>query len=329
MMEATWLVLPIVAALALAVGYLIHKTSSDRRIGGAEREAKRIVETAEKDAATRLSASERDAETRRRSLELEARESTLKARTAFDDETRKREREIQSIEQRILTKEEELARKLDQMERRLGEYADKDKGLVTRERAVSDNERKLASAMEEQRRKLESIAGLTADEAKRQLLGQMEEEARREAQLIGMRLEEEARETAREKAKEVLATTIQRAKKAESTSVRLKIKDTWYAGETGQDHGHAEMDALHRYIDAQGGVDAAVIHFKRARGRVVECTGKPVCVRCTQVLKELGFECSEDTVWGMNPMGSTEWGASMNVKAFLKEYGLDVGDIAK
>src|SRR4051812_17812382 len=212
MMEATWIVVLIVAvaALALAVGYLIHKTSSDRRIGGAEREAKRIVETAEKDAATRLQTSEREAETRRRSLELEARESTLKARTVFDDETRKREREIQSIEQRILAKEEELARKLEQMERRIGEYGDKERGLVTRERAVSDSERKLASAMEEQRRKLESIAGLTAEEAKRQLLGQMEEEARREAQLVGMRLEEEARETAREKAKEVLATTIQR-----------------------------------------------------------------------------------------------------------------------
>jgi len=126
-----------------------------------------------------------------------------------------------------------------------------------------------------------------------------------------------------------LATTIQRAKKAESTSVRLKIKDTWYAGETGQDHGHAEMDALHRYIDAQGGVDKAVAHFKRARGLVVECTEKSVCVRCTLVLKTLGFECSEDTVWGVDPMGSTEWGASMNVKAFLKEYGLDVEKIAK
>ena len=210
MMDATWFVLPIVAALALAVGYLIHKTSTDRRIGGAEREAKRIVDTAERDVAARAAASERDAETRRRSLELEARESTLKARTAFDDETRKREREIQSIEQRILAKEEELARKLEQMERRLGEYGDKERGLVTRERAVTDSERRLASAMEEQRRKLEAIAGLTAEEAKRQLLGQMEEEARREAQLTGMRLEEEARETAREKAKEVLATTIQR-----------------------------------------------------------------------------------------------------------------------
>src|SRR4029079_13365127 len=154
--------------------------------------------------------SARDAETRRRSLELEARESTLKARAAFDDETRKREREIQSIEQRILAKEEELARKLEQMERRRGEYGDKKRGLVARERAVTDTERRLASAMEEQRRKLESIAGLTAEEAKRQLLGQMEEEARREAQLTGMRLEEEARETAREQAKEVLATTIQR-----------------------------------------------------------------------------------------------------------------------
>src|SRR5205814_1401417 len=50
----------------------------------------------------------------------------------------------------------------------------------------------------------------TPDEAKRQLLASMEAEARREAQLTGMRLEEEARETAREKAKEVLATTIQR-----------------------------------------------------------------------------------------------------------------------
>jgi len=125
------------------------------------------------------------------------------------------------------------------------------------------------------------------------------------------------------------AAAIQRAKSSESTSVRLKIKDTWYEGATGKGHGHAEMDALHEYIDAQGGVDNAVAHFKRARGLVVECTEKPVCVRCTQVLKTLGFACSEDTKWGSDSMGSTEWGASMNVKAFLAKYGLDVEKIAK
>jgi ribonucrease Y len=199
MMDATWIVLPVVAALALAVGFLLHKASSDRRIGGAEREARRIVETAE-----------READTRRKAAELEIRESTLKARTSFEEEARRREREIQTIETRILGKEEELARKLDHLERRLDELTGKEKGLTARERTVGDSERRLASAMDEQRRKLETIAGLTADEAKRQLLAQMEDEARREAQLAGMRLEEEARETAREKAKEVLATTIQR-----------------------------------------------------------------------------------------------------------------------
>jgi ribonuclease Y len=199
MMDATWMVLPVVAALALAVGFLFHKASSDRRIGGAEREARRIVDTAE-----------REAETRRKSSELETRESTLRARAAFEEEARRREREIHTIEQRIVNKEEELVRKLEQLERRLDEYTGKEKGLTTRERTVTESERRLASALEEQRRKLEAIAGLTAEEAKRQLLSQMEDEARREAQLIGMRLEEEARETSREKAKEVLATTIQR-----------------------------------------------------------------------------------------------------------------------
>ena len=198
-MDATWMVLPVVAALALAVGFLLHKASSDRRIGGAEREARRIVDTAE-----------REAETRHKSSELETRESTLRARAAFEEEARRREREIQTIEQRIVGKEEELVRKLEQLERRLDEYTGKEKGLTTRERTVTESERRLASALEEQRRKLEAIAGLTAEEAKRHLLSQMEDEARREAQLIGMRLEEEARETAREKAKEVLATTIQR-----------------------------------------------------------------------------------------------------------------------
>jgi ribonuclease Y len=199
MMDATWMVVPVVAALALAAGYLIHKTSSDRRIGGAEREARRIVESAE-----------REAETRLRTSELEARETSLKARAAFDDETRRREREIQTVEQRILAREEELARKLEQLERRLSEYTDKDRGLADRERRLAESERRLASALDEQKRKLESIAGLTAEEAKRQLLAQMEDDARREAQLTAMRLEEEAREGAREKAKEVLATTIQR-----------------------------------------------------------------------------------------------------------------------
>jgi ribonucrease Y len=198
-MDPLWFGFPVIAVLALLLGFLAHKWTSDRKVGDAGARATRIVGDAE-----------RDAQTRHRTAELEAREIVLKARGEFDAEVRQREREIQQIEQRILNKEEQLARRLEDLERRLTDYTSKDKGLVDRERDLAGKENRLGHALEEQRRRLEAIAGLTAEEAKRQLLAQMEDEARREATLIGMRLEEQARETAREKAKEVLATTIQR-----------------------------------------------------------------------------------------------------------------------
>ena len=134
----------------------------------------------------------------------------LKARGEFEDEVRRRERGVQQIEQRVVLKDEQLARKLEEVERRLSANTAKERTLAERETAAAQQEGRLAHALEEQRRKLEVVAGLTAEEAKRQLLAQMEGEARREATLLQMKLEEQARETAHEKAKEILATTIQR-----------------------------------------------------------------------------------------------------------------------
>jgi len=189
----------VVAVIALVVGFFLHKFVIDRRLGDAQQSARRIVEVAERDAHARLKAAE-----------LQLKESELKARSELDQQTRRREHEIEAVERRVVAKEEQVARKLDDQDRRLSELSARDRSLAGREKALGEKESRLEAAVEEQRRKLEVIAGLTAEEAKRQLVSQMEGEARREAALIGMRLEEEARETAHQKAKEVLATTIQR-----------------------------------------------------------------------------------------------------------------------
>ena len=200
MLQGFWLVIDsVIAVLALLVGFFLHKWFTDKRLGEAGERVERLL----------LEAS-REVENLRKAAELETRESTLKARAELDAETRRREREIQQIEQRTISKDEQLARKLSDVDRRLGEFTSKDATLAKKEKVLLEQEQRLGAALDEQRRKLESIAGLTAEEAKRQLLAQMEEEARREAALLGMRLEEEARETAQVKAKEVLATTIQR-----------------------------------------------------------------------------------------------------------------------
>ncbi len=207
-----WL-LPLVAILAFLVGYLGHKISTVRTIGDADAQAKRILDDARRsvtDSAREVEGKAREAEAKIRAAELEAKEIALRARADLEQEARVRQKEIQDIERRVVQHEEQLTRRLDQLDRREQDQQHREKQFTDRERKMAETESRLANALEEHRRKLESIAALTAEEARRQLMAQIEVESRREAQLLAMRLEEEARETAHVKAKEVLATTIQR-----------------------------------------------------------------------------------------------------------------------
>jgi ribonucrease Y len=222
-----WL-LPLVAILAFLVGYLGHKISTVRTIGDADVQAKRILDDAKRsvaDATRDVEGKAREAEAKIRSAELEAKEISLRARAELEQESRSRQKEIQDIERRVSQHEEQLTRRLDQLDRREQEFQRREQSFSDRERKMAETEGRLSNALEEHRRKLESIAGLTAEEARRQLMAQIEVEARREAQLLGMRLEEEARETAHVKAKEVLATTIQRLAPDYTVETAVSIVD--------------------------------------------------------------------------------------------------------
>ena len=220
--------LTVVALLALFIGYLAHKLTIARTLGDAETRAKSILDEGRRavdQARTDAEAKLREGETRFRNAELEAKEVALKMRSDLEQETRARQQEIQGVERRVLQQEEELARRLDQLDRREQELQGRDRSLSDREKTMIAAEARLNSALDEQRRKLEGIAGLTAEEAKRQLMAQVEVESRREAQLLGMRLEEEAKETAQVKAREVLASTIQRLAPDYTVETAVSIVD--------------------------------------------------------------------------------------------------------
>src|SRR5678815_2045937 len=229
MIAMPWLVLlPLVAVLALLLGYFGSRAATARTLGDAETRASRILDDAKRlvvQARTDADSKGREAESKVRNAELEAKELALKVRADLDQEARVRQREIQEVERRVIQQEEQLSRRLDQLDRRETDVQARDRAVAERERSLGENEARLGSALEEQRRKLESIAALTAEEAKRQLMAQVEVEMRREAQLLGMRLEEEARETAHVKAKEVLATTIQRLAPEYTVETAVSIVD--------------------------------------------------------------------------------------------------------
>jgi ribonuclease Y len=140
--------------------------------------------------------SERLLEEARQRVVLAAKEELMQARDSWEQEVARRRRDIerreQTVEQRLVT--------LDQETRK----------LEGRGQALDERARALGSQELEARARLERIAGLTALEAKQELLRQLEDVARAEAAALARDLKEQAKKTADKEAKQILALAIQR-----------------------------------------------------------------------------------------------------------------------
>jgi ribonuclease Y len=112
----------------------------------------------------------------------------------FEEETRSRRKEFQGQERRLFQKEETLDRKIEQLEQRESLTAKKEAALENRENDLKKKEGEFNSLIEEERRKLERIAGISAAEAKEMLISSMESEARHEASKLIKKIEAETRE---------------------------------------------------------------------------------------------------------------------------------------
>ena len=195
-----WVTIVLVLAMGLvglASGWALQRRQQDRLKQQAEEEAKRIIREAE-----------RDIESRRKEADLEIKDKTLQARTEFEEGSRARRDELQTFERRLNQREEILDRKLEVLDRRDREQTGREQELRTREGAVAQEESNWRRLVEEAQRKLEQVAGLTAEEAKAQLVQALEEVAKLHAVSRIKRIEDEANETAEEKAKHIIGRAI-------------------------------------------------------------------------------------------------------------------------
>lgn len=183
----------------IGLGVILRGRAAAGRLRDAEAEAARII-----------AAAERDAETRRKEAVIEAKDKLYQARAEFERESREKRQEIQNQERRLSQKEENLEKRMEAVEKRESEAARRERELTAREKSVQEKEERFEKGLREQRQMLEKIAGMTAEEAKRQLMMSMEDEARYEAAKTIKRIEDEAREEADKKAKSIISTAIQR-----------------------------------------------------------------------------------------------------------------------
>jgi len=176
-----------------------------RRVG------KRIAAQARRQAAKVLEDAGQKSEAQLREAEVAAREKLLQAKSEFEKVSFKRRTELEALERRLNQKEDSLDRRSEDLARRDKDAAALDRELAQRERSMARREDELEQLVMEERGKLEQIAGLTAQQAKDELLRVMENEARIDAAHLMKRLEDEAREQAHRKAQMIIGMAVQRA----------------------------------------------------------------------------------------------------------------------
>ena len=173
-------------------GCVTTKAESDKIIGDAGTEAKRIV-----------SESLKEGENKKREYLLAAKEEIHRSRIELEHEIKERRNEIQRNERRLIQKEETLDKKLEIQDQRESQLNEKAAELAKNEEAVKETLQKQIS-------ELERVAGMSRDEAKALLLTNIENELEREKVALIKEYETKLKNESVDRARDILSTAIQR-----------------------------------------------------------------------------------------------------------------------
>ncbi len=165
----------------------------------AEQTARRIVGEAE-----------READTLRKSAVVSGKEELIKLREEWEHEARRRREEVEREERRVQERDGVLDRKFDVLEQRDKDLGRRATELGRKEKTVAQREEELEKLVGEERRKLEQLAGMSAQEAKAELIQRLEEEATADAANRLREIRETARRNADREAKRIVALAVQR-----------------------------------------------------------------------------------------------------------------------
>jgi ribonuclease Y len=162
-------------------------------------------------------AAERDAEEIRRRAELAANETVLDARrtaeeevVALKDDARQLREEISDLKADLERREQRLAEREERLDGEQRRVEQRDRDLAGAEAALERRRAEVDELAEQRQAELERVAGLTAADAKAELVSGIEQQAKREAAIIVRDIEAEARDQGEERARRIVTLAIQR-----------------------------------------------------------------------------------------------------------------------
>ena len=165
----------------------------------AEKQAKDIIDTAKK-----------ELEIKKKELDIKAQKELFEAKSSFERSTKSIRNELDKKRKQMKVMEINAEKKMDMVSRKESALRSREKAIIAKEKANKKKEEELEQMLGVQNRRLEQIAGLTAEEAKRILIDNLTNQAKAEAQQKIRQIEEQAEKQAEKKAKEIIIGAIQR-----------------------------------------------------------------------------------------------------------------------
>jgi len=187
------------AVVSFGIGWLMRSRLATTRLGDAERQAQVVGETAQ-----------REAESARRTAILEAKEEALKLRQQVERENQQVRNTQLATERAFQEKEAAFNRRVELIEKKDRDLKRSEQELGQRETAVQQRGGQLDALIQEQTVRLERVAGMSADEARAQLLTSIESEARAEASRRVQEIRDAAQRNAEREARKIITLAIQR-----------------------------------------------------------------------------------------------------------------------
>ncbi|MBP7555548.1 MAG: ribonuclease Y [Chitinophagaceae bacterium] len=231
--------------LGLIAGKFIFSKNTQRKVEEAELQSQNIIKEAEL-----------RAETIRKEKELEAKEKFVQLKSAHDKEVNERNRKINDAENRIRQKEQSINQKETSLEKQIKENDAIKDNLNRQIDLVNIKRTELEKHQEEHIRRLEKIAGLSADEAKSQLVESLKNEAQTQALALQQEIIDDAKQKANKEARKIIIQTIQRTAAEQAIENSITVFNLESDEIKGQIIGREGRNI--RAIEAATGVDLIV-----------------------------------------------------------------------
>ncbi|MCW3074033.1 MAG: rny [Flaviaesturariibacter sp.] len=239
----------IIAIAALLVGIIAGKVIFAK-------DTKKKIEEADQHAQNLIKEAELRAENIRKEKELSAKERFVQLKAEHERDVLERNRKVVESESRLKQKEQTINQKTEQLERQIKENDTIKQTLTRQTEIVAVKQAELEKHQEEHARRLEKIAGLTAEEARNQLIEGLKQEAHSQALGLQQEIIDDAKQKANKEARKIIIQSIQRT----ASEAAIENAITVFALESDEIKGQiiGREGRNIRAIEAATGVDLIV-----------------------------------------------------------------------